>query len=179
MLQAGEDAVEDESTAPVGALKRELTEEKRRNEELLTRLKYAQADLENYRKRMDKEVREASDSQVRSLALKLLVVQDELDLARKHAAGVQDGGEVGEGIAMVRKNLQSALESAGVERIEAVGKPFDPSVHEAVEKVHGEGPDRVVGEVRAGFTFRGQLLRPSMVKVELGSKKPEEAKQSE
>jgi len=62
----------------------------------------------------------------------------------------------------------------GVERIEAVGKPFDPSVHEAVAKAQGDSDrDMVVEEIRPGFTFRGQLLRPTMVKVELASKATE------
>jgi molecular chaperone GrpE len=131
-----------------------------------------QADLENYRKRMDKELKEAGESLARSLAAKLLVVQDELDLAARHAELGKESGELKEGIAMVRKNLESALESVGVERIDSVGRTFDPSVHEAVEKVQGESPgeDLVVDELRPGYTFRGQLLRPSMVKVELATK---------
>ena len=153
-------------------LKRELAEQKKRGEELLTRLKYAQADLENYRKRMDKEAKDASESLARSLLSRLLVVQDELDLAAKHAEEGGPGDALKEGIAMVKSNLRSALESVGVERIEAVGRPFDPAVHEAVERTQGgsSGKDMVVAEVRPGFTFRGQLLRPSMVKVELASR---------
>jgi molecular chaperone GrpE len=163
-------------------LERELADEKKRNEELLTRLKYMQADMENYRKRMDKEMREAGVSLARSLVAKLLVVQDELDLAAKHAQNGPETEELSKGIAMVQRNLQSALESVGVGKIDAVGKPFDPTVHEAVEKIQGTKPgaDVVVEEIRPGFTFRGQVLRPSMVKVELASKPPkEEAKTSE
>ena len=165
-------------TAEAESLRRELAESKRRGEELLTRLKYAQADLENLRKRMDKEMKEAGESLARSLASKLLVVLDELDLAVKHAEG---SGELKEGLQMVRRNLRSALESSGVEQIDAVGMKFDPSVHEAVERIQGEGTgdDIVVEEVRPGFSFRGQLLRPSMVKVELAKRTKQEAKVSE
>jgi len=153
----------------VDRLEHELAAEKKRNEDLLTRLKYMQADLENYRKRMDKEMKEAGESQLRALLAKLIVVQDELDLAVKHAQGTGSDGEVTEGLGMVQRNLQAALESVGVERIESVGMPFDPSLHEAVEKAQGtaRGRDVVLDEVRPGYTFRGQLLRPSMVKVEL------------
>jgi molecular chaperone GrpE len=165
----------------VDRLEHELAAEKKRNEELLTRLKYTQADLENYRKRMDKEMKEAGESQVRALLAKLIVVKDELDLAVKHAQGARAGGEIVEGLGMVQRNLEAALESAGVGRIESVGMVFDPSHHEAVEKVQGTAPgkDVVFEEVRPGYTFRGQLLRPSMVKVELASRAPEEAKASE
>jgi len=154
------------------ALRQELADEKKKNEELLTRLMYAQADFENYRKRMDKEAKEASESLTKSLVTKLLVVQDELDLAAKHAEGGTESAELKEGIDMVRKNLEAALESVGVQRIDALGKPFDPSIHEAVEKTQGDSErDMVVEEIRPGFTFKGQLLRPTMVKVELASKK--------
>ena len=175
----------EESSAPelqVGLLEQELTAEKKRNEDLLTRMKYLQADLENQRKRMDRELKTAGESLARNLLTRLLVVQDELELAAKHSVKDDDSKEVNEGIAMIQRNLWSAMESAGVERIECVGKAFDPTLQEAVEKVQGTsaGEDTVVEEVRAGFTFRGQLLRPSMVKVELGMKEAkEEAETSE
>lgn len=163
-------------------MKQELADAKKRNDELLTRLKYAQADLENYRKRMDKEMKEAGESVARGLLSRLLVVQDELDMAAKHSEEERHGGDtVREGLAMVSKNLKTAMESVGLQRIDAVGKPFDPSLHEAVERIQGGShtEDTVVEEVRPGFTFRGQLLRPSMVKVELGSKAAEEEKRVE
>ncbi|HEY6283420.1 MAG TPA: nucleotide exchange factor GrpE [Nitrososphaerales archaeon] len=176
--QAAGDAPE----AVVETLKREIAHERKRNEELLTRLKYMQADLENNRKRMEKEMKEAGESLARTLVVKLLTVQDEMELAVKHAQKGKSGGEIIEGLGMVKRNLEAALESVGVERIESVGMPFDPSLHEAVEKVQGKTPgkDFVLEEVRPGYTFRGQLLRPSMVKVELGSREAkEEAKASE
>jgi len=160
----------------------ELAVERKKNQELLTRLKYMQADLENYRKRVDREMREAGESSLRSLASKLLVVQDELELAAKHAGTKDPDGELMEGIKMVQRNLGAALESAGVERIDCAGKLFDPSLHEAVEKVQGdsEDGDMVVEEMRPGYIFRGQLLRPSMVKVELARREQDqEAEASE
>jgi molecular chaperone GrpE len=168
--------------SPTEQLEQALAAEKKRNEDLLTRLKYLQADLENQRKRMDRELKTAGESLARSLLTRLLVVQDELELAAKHSAKAEESKEVNEGVAMIQRNLWSAMESAGVERIECVGRVFDPTVHEAVEKVQGTtaGEDIVVEEVRPGFMFRAQLLRPSMVKVELGMKETkEEAKTSE
>ena len=175
-----EETEKGEESDSAEGLVRELAAERKKNEELLTRLKYAQADLENYRKRVDKETKEAQEALVRTLLGRILVVQDELDLAAKHADA--EDSELSEGIGMVRRNLESALESVGVERIDSVGKPFDPTVHEAVERVQGttSGEDMVVEEVRPGFMFRGQLLRPSMVKVELAAKAAkEEASASE
>jgi molecular chaperone GrpE len=163
---------QDEEEGTLEVLERKLEAERKRNEDLLTRLKYAQADLENYRKRMDKELKEAGESHVKALVGRLLVVQDELELAVKHANEGPGGSEMLEGLKMVQRNLLSSLEAAGVERIEAAGRPFDPAIHEAVARVQGDKPgeDMVVDEIRPGFTFRGQVLRPSMVKVELATK---------
>jgi molecular chaperone GrpE len=162
-------------------LKKQLSEEKERSEELLTRLKYSQADLENYRKRAEKELKEAGESLAKGLIAKLLVVADELELALKHAEK-STNGELAEGVRMVSANLRAALQSVGVEVIDALGRPFDPAIHEAVERVQGvaQGSDMVAEVLRTGYTFRGQLLRPSMVKVELaGNAAREEAKSDE
>jgi len=158
------------------ALKARLVEGEESETELLNRLKYMQADFENYRKRTEKEMREIEDNSSERLVLRLLSVLDELDLAVKHARDDAGGTELQEGIEMVRKNMYSALESVGLRRIDPVGKPFDPSKHEAVAKVQGSssGSDIVVEELRTGYTFRGHVIRPSMVKVELGTKEPVE-----
>ena len=160
--------IEDETPADMDGLKKELLEEQIRSKELLNRLKYAQADLENYRKRTEKEMAEAGESSVKSLVGRLLVVLDELSLAVKHAGAEENGDALSEGFRMVQRNLEAALESVGVERIEAVGKQFDPSLHEAAEKVEGTQVGDgvvVIEELRAGYTIKGQVLRASLVKV--------------
>jgi len=160
--------LEGESPADVESLKKELLEEQIRSKELLNRLKYAQADLENYRKRAEKEMAEAGETSLMGLVGRLLVVLDELSLAVKHAEAGGNGDALGEGFRMIQRNLEAALESVGVERIEALGRHFDPSLYEAAEKVEGaaEGDEVVViVELRAGYTIRGKVLRPSLVKV--------------
>jgi len=151
-------------------LKSLLNDEKRRGEEYLTRLKYLQADFENYRKRTDKELRDREESALRGLVETLLSALDELELAIDHAQRAGEKGELLDGLRMVHRKIATALGTAGLTRIECVGKPFDPSMHEAVEKVQGtaEGADVVSEETRPGYMFRGKMLRPSMVKVELG-----------
>ena len=73
---------------------------------------------------------------------------------------------------MVRKNLGSVLQSEGLDCIDALGKPFDPERHEAVERVDGttQKEDTVGGEIRKGYIFKNKVLRPSMVKVESAAK---------
>lgn len=164
-----------------GSLKAEFAGGKGHDTELLNRLKYMQADFENYRKRTEKEMREMEENSTKGLVIKLLSVLDELDLAVKHAKDDTGTTELQEGIEMVQKNLYSELESAGLRKIEPVGKPFDPSQHEAVARVQGSssGSDIVVEELRTGYTFRGHVIRPSMVKVELGMKEQVEGKADE
>jgi molecular chaperone GrpE len=163
-------------------LEKTLEEERKRNEEYLTSLRYLQADFENYRKRVDREIRELEEFSTLGLVRKLIPVLDDLDLAVATAGKAEDKGIL-EGVKMVQKNLNSALESEGLHRIKAVGEPFNPSSHEAVDKVQGnDSSDKVVEEMRKGYTFKGKVLRPSAVKVELAARKQaakEEQKQSE
>jgi len=153
-------------------LEKTLEEERKRNEEYLTNLRYLQADFENYRKRVDREIRELEEFSTVGLVRKLIPVIDDLELAAASATKAEDAGLV-EGVKMVQKNLTAALETEGLHTIEAVGKPFDPSSHEAVDKVQGKGnsEDMVVEELRKGYTFKGKVLRPSAVKVELAARK--------
>ena len=147
-------------------------EEKRKSEEHLTRLRYLQADFENYRKRVDREMREVEDFSTSGLMKKLLPVLDDLDLAVATAETSADKGLL-EGVGMVRKNLTSVLQSEGLKSIDAVGKPFDPALHEAVERVDGtkkRKEDTVVEDMRKGYIFKNKVLRPSMVKVESATK---------
>ncbi len=152
-------------------LEKTLEEERRRNEEYLTSLRYLQADFENYRKRVDREIRELEEFSTLGLVRRLIPVLDDLDLAVATAGKAEDKGIL-EGVKMVQKNLNSALESEGLQRIKAVGEPFNPSTHEAVDKVQGKDAcDMVVEEMRKGYTFKGKVVRPSAVKVELAARR--------
>jgi molecular chaperone GrpE len=152
-------------------LEKTLEEERKRNEEYLTNLRYLQADFENYRKRVDREIRELEEFSTLGLIRKLVPVLDDLELAVTSATKAEDAGLV-EGVKMVQKNLTSALEGEGLQTIEAIGKPFDPSTHEAVDKVQGKdnAEDMVIEEMRKGYTFKGKVLRPSAVKVEMAAR---------
>lgn len=149
-----------------------LESEKKRSEDVLTKLKYLQADFENYRKRIDREIQEIEEFSMAKLVQKLLPVLDELELAINTAEGQGIKGALLDGVKMVYKNLNSILESEGLRSIESIGKPFNPKFHEAIEKIQGRhrGEDIVIEEIRRGYTFRGQVLRPSLVKVEVASK---------
>lgn len=161
-------------------LEKSLDEERKRNEELLTNLRYLQADFENYRKRVDREIRELEEFSTLGLVRKLVPVLDDLDLAVASATKAEDKGLL-EGVKMVQKSLGSALESEGLQEIKAVGRPFDPSAHEAVDKVQGsDNPeDMVVEEMRKGYTFKGKVLRPTAVKVEMAARQAKAEKEGQ
>jgi molecular chaperone GrpE len=155
----------------LAALEKTLEEERKRNEEYLTSLRYLQADFENYRKRVDREIRELEEFSTLGLVRKLVPVLDDLDLAVATAGKAGDKGIL-EGVKMVQKSLNTALESEGLHRIKALGEPFNPSTHEAVDKVQGnDASDKVIEEMRKGYTFKGKVLRPSAVKVELAARR--------
>ena len=164
----------------IARLEKTLEDERKSKEELLTSFRYLQADFENYRKRVDREIRDLEEFSTAGLVRKLIPVLDDLDLAVATASKAQDKGFL-EGVKMVQKNLTATLEAEGLQRIEAVGKPFDPSAHEAVEMVQGKdsSQDTVVEEMRKGYAFKGKVLRPSAVKVELAARpaKKEEGEQ--
>jgi molecular chaperone GrpE len=148
-------------------LAKALSEERKRADDYLNRLKYLQADFENYKRRMSREIPLMSEAGVRRVATELLVVLDELDCALEAGRKSEGNEAVVEGVELVKKKLVSILEKEGLERIEAVGQKFDPNKHEAMIQVptndHEEGT--IVEEIRPGYAFKGQVIRPSLVKV--------------
>jgi len=161
-----EDEGEGKLQKQVEELEEDLREEKTRVETYLNQLKYARADLENLQKQVQRRIDDAVDRGTQRLLLRLLPIVEELDLAVEAARETENSGVL-EGVEMVRRNLSKMLDSEGVSPIEAVGKLFDPNLHEAVLQVessdHPEGT--VLEELRRGYLYRGRVLRASMVKV--------------
>ena len=123
-------------------------------------LQRLQADFENFRRRSANEVDQRISQGVSRLAEALLPVLDACD-----AASEQDLEEV----APIQNALETVLANNGLTRIEALGVPFDPQLHEAMSFETGETDDQiVVEELRAGYRWGESILRPSMVKVSGG-----------
>jgi len=155
------------TAADGGAIAADLDAARAEAESYLDDLRRLQAEFDNYRKRMMREqtVRVASASQ--ALVARLLPVLDNFELAVSAAEQSRDFDRMLKGVEMVFGELREVLQSEGLVRIEAEGKPFDPERHEAVVAVEQEGvePGTVVDVVRAGYELRGKVLRPAMVKV--------------
>ena len=120
-------------------------------------LRRLQAEFENFRKRTVKQQTELLERAAENLVRELLPVLDVADLARSHGADDQVGAA-----------LFEALRKEGLERLDPVGNPFDPEEHDAVMHEEGDGDPEVIDVMRAGYRWRGRLLRPAMVKVKGG-----------
>ncbi|MGB8523663.1 MAG: nucleotide exchange factor GrpE [Candidatus Acidiferrales bacterium] len=142
---------------------RKLVAEK---QELMDTLVRRQADFENYRKRMEKERQHDRHRGVESLIEGILPVLDAFDRALE-ARDDPQYAEYRKGFELIRRQLWDLLAKQGVERIDAVGKLFDPHLHHAIESVetteHEE--DTVIAEMQPGYTFHDRVLRPAMVRV--------------
>jgi molecular chaperone GrpE len=138
----------------------------RERDDYLDSLQRLQADFENYRKRVARSSEESAARAAGDVVSKLLPVLDALDLAQAHFVGVAN--EEAAAIDQSRALLLDTLAKQGLERIDAVGVAFDPQVHDAVAHVPGdEGDDEQIVEdvLRAGYRWKGAVLRPAMVRV--------------
>jgi len=146
----------------------QLERAKRESAEHLDDLRRLKAEFENYRKRVLKEQTQLVERASQQLVERLMPVLDNFELALIAADRSKDYDSLVRGVEIVYGELMDLLHREGLQKIAAVGKPFDPTVHEAVLEV-GDGPaegDPVVAEVvRNGYTLKGKVLRPAMVKV--------------
>lgn len=129
------------------------------------------ADLENYRKRVNREKEELLNYGNKSLIEEILPVVDNMERALAHAS--EDGqAAVVEGIRMTHGMLVAALKKFGVTPIESVGTPFDSAFHQAMAQVPTDDcpPNMVVEEYQKGYLLKERLLRPAMVTVSTPSK---------
>jgi len=135
------------------------------------------ADFDNLKKRVDREREDFSRIATRDLVSRLLVVLDNFD--RAVAAGRRDAaGDAAfrEGVAMIHRQLYDELCREGLTAVDAVGEMFDPAIHEAVATDTSSSlpANTVVEELQRGYYFRGQLLRPAMVRVAIAATEQDE-----
>lgn len=154
---AGEETDEEE----VAKLRREIADLRDRSMRTL-------ADFDNFRKRSERERQETRKYALLEPLRDFLEIVDNLGLALS-AAGTAD--DLKRGVEMIHRQMQELLRRLGVQEIEALNQPFDPALHEAVQRE--EDPTvktpTVVGELRRGYRLHDRLLRPTMVKVAVPS----------
>lgn len=140
-----------------------LDENKRIRDQLLR----TAADFDNFRKRSRREVSEAGERGREEILKELLPVFDNLERAADHAKGATEVGALVDGIDLVIKQFVDTLAKIGVEKLDARGQAFDPSVHEAIQQLETAevAPGSVAHQVQPGYKMGGRLVRPCMVVV--------------
>ncbi|MBK5191524.1 MAG: nucleotide exchange factor GrpE [Methanosarcinales archaeon] len=135
--------------------------------EYLTALQYQKAELENYKRRTEKEKQEFGEYLIKGFTQDLLPIKDSLEVAIEHAREDENSEGLLKGVEMTVKQINELLKREGLGEIEAEGEQFDPFKHEVVAKEIAEDhPENTVIEVmRKGYMFRGKVIRPAMVKI--------------
>jgi molecular chaperone GrpE len=144
----------------------ELAHARGERDDYYDRLLRQAAEFDNYRKRTERERREMARYAAADVLEALLPVVDDFERALQAEAG-PDAAAYREGVELIYKQLQDLLAKRGVTPIEAVGKPFDPQVHQAItyEPSPGHAEGEVLEVARRGYMLGDRLLRPAMVKV--------------
>ena len=142
----------------------ELQAKAAQRDEYLALAQRTQADFENYRKRMSREVAAAEGRGVSKLAKELLPALDDLE---RGVRATGDDGHLTEGLRLVHAQLTAALARLGIEGYAPQGEPFDPNVHEAMaqQPVEGAPAGTVVEVYQQGWRLKDQVLRPARVVV--------------
>lgn len=145
------------------AIEEDIAEIARERDDFRELAQRVQADFENYRKRMLREQTDKMERANEGLIEQLLSVVDSFDLALANLSEADE--KVSKGVELVYAELVGVLEKAGLERIDALGKPFDPHEHEAVAQEDGDGEPVVCDILRSGYRLKGRVLRPATVRV--------------
>lgn len=155
-------------------VKQHLEERDRQLQEMTDRLKRLQADFDNYKKRVEREREEFARIVEDRFLLKILPIYDNLERAFRSYNHNNDKDSFIEGLERIFAQFSEFLRGEGVQPIEALGKPFDPLLHEALLSVETdkEPPNVVLEEFERGYVRAERVLRPSRVKV---SRRPAKA----
>jgi molecular chaperone GrpE len=152
---------------PTDALRRQLETLAAERDSLHQKWMIAMADLDNYRRRARKEADEARRFAVLPLAEDLLPALDNLQRALEAAKTATDAGQLVQGVQMVARQFDEILGRHQILPIEALGKPFDPNLHRALQQIPGsdQPPMTVLMEYERGYQMHDRVVRPSTVIV--------------
>ena len=160
-VESGASASDESEEDEVAKLRREIADLRDRSMRTL-------ADFDNFRKRSERERQETRKYALAEPLREFLEIVDNLGLALSAAGSADD---LKRGVEMIHRQMLEMLRRMGVKEIEALNQPFDPTLHEAVQREEDPTVQKptVVGELRRGYMLHDRLLRPSMVKVAVPS----------
>jgi molecular chaperone GrpE len=169
-------APESEDLSDAAQLQKQLAEKTREAQEHYDRLLRCAAEMENLRKRQEKERADLVQFANEHLCKELLPVLDNLERALDHGRQFEAPEALMEGIELVHQNFLKTLEKFGVNPIDSVGQQFDPAFHHAV--MEEEAPEladqTVTKELQKGYLMQTRLLRPAMVVVSRNTNQPKD-----
>lgn len=150
-----------EQLASIAAERDQLAAEKA---ELQDRFLRRQAEFENFRRRVEREKSEFAQYAASEAVTAMLPILDDFERALKQETSDK---EYQRGVELIYQRQVEALKKLGLEPIDSIGQPFDPYIHQAIDRVEtDEAEDHtVLEEYQRGYNFKGRLLRPAMVRV--------------
>ena len=163
--QQGADSTSDDVQADVDQLSQQLSEYENKLGEMREVLLRERAEIENQRKRLQRDLEQARKFANERLLGELLPVFDNLE--RGLAAGGADAAALREGMELTLKALLKVGEGNGLKALDPVGQPFNPELHQAMTMVEGPGaaPNTVVSVMQKGYVLNDRLLRPALVAI--------------
>jgi molecular chaperone GrpE len=167
LATSGRESAVSDQAVELASLREQLDLKKKEASENYDRYLRQVAELENFKKRANREKDEAIRFANEALVKDLLPVADNLERALAHAKDGGNGRPLIEGVEMVLKGFFDVLAKHGVVAISAVGQPFDPTKHEAMAHVESNAsdPNTVLEEYHKGYLLRDRLIRPALVSV--------------
>lgn len=137
------------------------------NKELKNTMLKNRADLENTKKRLEKERVTERKYAAMNICRNLLTPLDNFELALKHTKTNAETEAIFQGFKMIENQLIKALEDEGVSEIDALNEEYDPNFHQAIatEKVQGTEPNIVIDVLQKGYIFKDRVIRPAIVRI--------------
>lgn len=146
-------------------LKKKIEELEREKKEFLSGWQRAKADFANYKKEEKERMQGLVEYVKQEFLFSFLSLIDNLERAEKELKEEEKSSKTVQGFLQIGKQLREFLKSQGIREIEAKGKEFNPSLHEAIATVEGEKSGKVIEVLEKGYMVGNRLLRPAKVKV--------------
>jgi molecular chaperone GrpE len=156
-----------EAAPEMAQLQKDLEAAQAKTAEYLEGWQRSRAEFANYKRRVEKEQAETYQNAAARIIARYLDVLDDFDRAMADRPTEGEAAKWAEGINLIYRKLQNILESEGVTRIEAEGKEFDPTWHEAVthEESDSHAPGHIIAVLRQGYKLGDRVIRPALVRV--------------
>lgn len=162
-----ETAPPDAPAVDVAALQKELETARAEANDYKDLAQRARAEFANYKRRVERDQAEAQQNATARVLARYLEVLDDFERALKNQPAEGEAAAWAQGVSMIQRKFQNLLDAEGLTRIEALGQPFDPALHEAIahEDTDQHPSGHVTEVLRQGYKLGDRVIRPALVKV--------------